>query len=97
MKTIGDSRKYVRSLGAMMESGFFGAYIKEQERIGEKLRDDLTKPRPDNKKDLDFFVSVHEDAAESLQLSLDRSLLKAKKHETRNRPLPRSFPRALRF
>lgn len=86
MKTIGDSRKYVRSLGAMMESGFFGAYIKEQERIGEKLRDDLDEAAPDNKKDLDFFVSVHEDAAESLQLSLDRSLLKAKKHETRNRP-----------
>lgn len=86
MKTIGDSRKYVRNLSSMMESGFFSAYIKDQERIGDKLREDLDEAAPDSKKDLDFFVATHEDAAESLQLSLDRSLLKAKKHETRSRP-----------
>ncbi len=86
MRTIGDSRKYVRNLSSMMDSGFFPAYIKEQERIGEVLREDLNEAAPENKKDLDFFVATHEEASENLQMSLDRSLLKAKKHETRNRP-----------
>jgi hypothetical protein len=86
MRTIGDSRKYIRNLSAMMDTGFFSAYIKEQERIGEALREDIDEAAPESKKDLDFFVSTHEEAAESLQLSLDKSLLKAKKHETRNRP-----------
>lgn len=86
MGTIGDSRKYIRNLSSMMDSGFFTAYIKDQERIGEALREDINEAAPENKKDLDLFVSTHEEAAENLQMSLDRSLLKAKKHETRNRP-----------
>ena len=86
MHTLGDSRKYVRNLNSMMESGFFSAYIKEQDRIGEELRKELDEIAPENKKDLELFVSSHEETAENLQMSLDRSLLKAKKHETRNRP-----------
>ena len=86
MRTIGDSRKYIRNLSQMMDTGFFTAYIKDQERIGEVLREDLNEAAPEGKRDLDFFVSTHEEAAENLQMSLDRSLLKAKKHETRNKP-----------
>lgn len=86
MHTIGDSKKYIRNLSSMMESGSFPAYIKDQERIGQKLREDLNEAAPESKKDLDFFVSTHEEQAENMQLSLDRSLLKAKKHETRSRP-----------
>lgn len=86
MRTIGDSRKYIRNLGQMMDTGFFTAYIKDQERIGKALKEDLDEAAPTGKRDLDFFISTHEEAAENLQMSLDRSLLKAKKHETRNRP-----------
>lgn len=86
MRTIGDSRKYIRNLSQMMDTGFFTAYIKDQERIGEALKEDLDEAAPGGKRDLDFFVSTHEDVAENLRLSLDRSLLRAKKHETRNRP-----------
>ena len=86
MRTIGDSRKYIRNLSQMMDTGFFTAYIKDQERIGEVLKEDLDEAAPEGKRDLDFFVSTHEEAAENLQMSLDRSLLKAKKHETRNKP-----------
>ena len=86
MKTIGDSRKYVRNLSQMMDNGFFMSYIKEQERIGNALVDDLNESMPTSRRDIDFFVSTHEEAAEALQLSLDKSLLKAKKQETRSRP-----------
>ena len=86
MRTIGDSRKFIRNLSSMMDSGFFSAYIKDQERICEALREDINEAAPENKNDLDFFVSTHEEAAENLQMSLDRSLLKTKRHETRNRP-----------
>ena len=75
MRTIGDSRKYIRNLSQMMDTGFFTAYIKEQERIGEVLKEDLDEAAPEGKRDLDFFVSTHEEAAENLQMSLDRSLL----------------------
>ncbi len=86
MKTIGDSRKYIRELGQMMSTGFFATYIKDQERIAGIIHDELEEAAPKDKGGLDFFVNNHEDAAETLQLSLDKSLLKARKHETRNRP-----------
>ena len=86
MRTIGDSRKFIRNLSSMMDSGFFSAYIKDQERICEAFREDINEAAPENRNDLDFFVSTHEELAESLQLSLDKSLLKTKKQETRNRP-----------
>ena len=86
MNTIGDSRKYIRNLNSMMESGFFNAYIKEQERIGAALKEDLDEVMPENKKDLEYFASTHQEIAEDLQMSFDRSLLRTKRRETRNRP-----------
>ena len=86
MKTITDGRKYVRNLSQMMDNGFFMSYIKEQERIGTVLVDELNEENPTSKKELERFVTSHEEAAEDLQVSLDKSLLKAKKQETRSRP-----------
>lgn len=86
MRTIGDSRKYIRSLSQMMESGFFPSYIKDMQRIGSELKENLDEAMPKGKKELDYFISSREEVAENLQLSLDKSLLKAKKHETRSRP-----------
>lgn len=86
MHTIGDSRKYVNNLSAMMNSGFFPVYIKEQDKISYALSVDMEAFYPQNKGELESFISSHEEEAEALQMSLDKSLLKAKKHETRNRP-----------
>lgn len=86
MHTVGDSRKFTRNISSMMDAGFFGVYMKEQERIGEVLQSELEAAAPKNKQELDTFVSMHEEAAEELQLSLDKSLLKAKKNETRSKP-----------
>lgn len=86
MHSIVDGKKYMRNLNSMMDTGFFMTYMREQERIGSSLVDDLNESMPTSKKDIDLFVSTHEEAAEALQLSLDKSLLKAKKQETRSRP-----------
>ena len=41
MHSIVDGRKYMRNLSSMMDSGFFMTYMREQERIGSELRDQL--------------------------------------------------------
>lgn len=86
MHSIVDSRKYMRNLSSMMDSGFFMTYMKEQERIGSELRQDLQNEKFASKEDIDIFVNFHQDLARDLQSSLDRTVLKAKKHETRNKP-----------
>lgn len=86
MHSIVDGRKYMRNLSSMMDSGFFMTYMREQERIGTELREQLGGETFASKKELDAFVCDNEDAVEDLQSSLDRTVLKAKKHETRNKP-----------
>lgn len=86
MKTIGDSRKFIRNLDAMMANGFFHTYLKEQEKIEEQLQVDLDQADLKTKRDLDRFVLTHEEIAELMQVAADQSLLKAKRRETRNRP-----------
>lgn len=86
MRTAGDSKKYIRNLGSMISNGLLPEYLKEQEILERQLKIDLYDANPKNKNELEFFVSTHEDIAESLELSLDRSLLRTRKQETRNRP-----------
>ena len=85
MGAIGDTRKYVRNISSMMDNGFFNVYLREQ----EKIRDEINEEMPDSfssLKELEKFVKDHDDLTEDLQISLDKSLLKAKKKETKSRP-----------
>lgn len=86
MKTFIDQRKYMRDLKAMMDSGLYSSYIKRQNRIAEELEEKKTEAGITTKKDLDEFVKRNEDAAEELQISMERSLLQTKKSQARNRP-----------
>lgn len=86
LKTTGDSRKYIRSLGAMMESGIFSTYIKKQLHLGEELHTGLETADPKNQKQLQDFVQQNQDTADELRSMFDTSLLKAKKRETKAKP-----------
>lgn len=86
MKTFNDQRKYIRDLKAMMDSGLYSSYIKKQNKIAEDLEEKKAKAGITTKKELDEFVKRNEDAAEELQISMERSLLQTKKSQARNRP-----------
>ena len=86
MKTVGDGRKYIRNLTAMDKNGFLPAYLKEQERIGKEIQTRVVQFAPDSKAAIDHFVAQNEDLTDDLELSMDKSLLKAKRKETRSKP-----------
>lgn len=86
MKTFIDQRKYMRDLKAMMDSGLYSSYIKKQNKIAEDLEGKKAEAGIATKKELDEFVKRNEDAAEELQISMERSLLQTKKSQARNRP-----------
>ena len=86
MKTVGDGRKYIQSLNSMLANGLLPAYLKEQQRLGELARERLQAAQPDSKPMLDRFVRENEQITEDLQLSMDKSLLKARRSETRSKP-----------
>lgn len=86
MKTFADQQKYIRNVKAMMDSGMYTAYIKKQTQIVDELEQQKKEQPITNKKELDAFIQKHEDIAEDLQISMDRSLLQSKKAQTKARP-----------
>lgn len=86
MKTIGDSRKYIRNLNSMLANGFLSVYLKEQAKLGAQLQEQLSQCSTGTKHELECFIRDHEELSEELQLSAEKPLLKAKRAETRGKP-----------
>lgn len=86
MKSSEDSARYIRDIAKMMDNGFFKAYLKEQNRIKESLRERLEDEQPETLEELKSFVDKNDDITDELIVSKEKSLLQSKKKETRNRP-----------
>lgn len=86
MKSADDNARYIREIGKMMDNGFFVAYLKEQNRIRGDIQERLEDDQPETLYELKAFVKKNEDIADELKVSKEKSLLKSKKKETRNRP-----------
>lgn len=86
MGSFADQKKYIRNVKAMMDSGLYSSYMKKQVEIADEI-EEKKKERPiTNKRDLDEFIKDNEELSEDLQISMDRSLLKSKKAQTKSRP-----------
>lgn len=86
MKTLGDSRKFIRNLNSMLANGFLSVYLKEQAKLGAQLQEKLAQSPTGTKHELECFVRANEELSEELQLSAEKPLLKAKRAETRGKP-----------
>lgn len=86
MKSAEDNARYIREIGKMMDNGFFVAYLKEQNRIREDVKERLDNNQPETLEELKTFVNDNDDITDDLKVSKEKSLLQSKKKETRNRP-----------
>lgn len=86
MQTIGDSRKFIRNINTMMETGIFNTYIKKQIEIAEKIKEKLYAVPLKNAAELKEFVDDNQELAEELRNTMDLSILRAKKRVTKSRP-----------
>ena len=86
MQTIGDSRKFIRNINTMMETGIFNTYIKKQIEITEKIKEKLYAVSLKNAAELKEFVDDNQELAEELRNTMDLSVLRAKKRVTKSRP-----------
>ena len=86
MKSADDNARYIREIGKMMDNGFFAAYLKEQNRIREDVKERLEDNQPETLEELKSFVVENDDITDDLKVSKEKSLLQSKKKETRNKP-----------
>lgn len=86
MKTTGDSRKYIRNIGAMMSTNIYTTYLKKQAELGDVLHSALMEKRPKNMEDFDAFITENAQLADEMRNMFDSAVLKSKKRETKARP-----------
>lgn len=86
MKSADDNARYIREIGKMMDNGFFAAYLKEQNRIKNDVKERLEENQPETLEELKTFVNKNDDITDDLKVSKEKSLLQSKKKETRNKP-----------
>jgi len=85
MRSEGDMRQYVRSLKNIIGTDYQEEFIEEQREIAAKVVESL----PD-KVDVNTIrdkIRINEDIVQELSNSLEKSLMKVKKTETRNLPV----------
>ena len=86
MRSADDNARYIREIVKMMDNGFFPAYLKEQNRIKKETKARLEEEKPDSVESLRRFVDQNDDITDELKISRERSLLKSKRKEARNKP-----------
>lgn len=86
MRSADDNARYIREIVKMMDNGFFPAYLKEQNRLKEETKNRLEEEKPDSVESLRHFVDQNDDITDELKISRERSLLKSKRKEARNKP-----------
>ncbi len=86
MKTIGDGRRYIRSISSMMDTNIFNTYLKKQTELSEQLRKLLAEQHPVNMQEFDTFIKENSQLCDEMQNNFDTVVLKSKKRETKARP-----------
>lgn len=86
MKTTGDSRKYIRSIGAMMDTNIYTTYLKKQAELGDLLRTALTEQKPKTMEEFESFITMNSQLADEMRNMFDSAVLRSKKRETKARP-----------
>ena len=86
MRSADDNARYIRDIVRVMDNGFLPVYLKEQNRLKEEVKKRLEQNQPDSVESLRYFVNENDDITDELKISKERSLLKSKKKEARNKP-----------
>ncbi len=89
LKAMPDQRRFIREIKGLIRSGNCDAYFAEQEKLGERLREDYDAIDIRSKADVERFAAEHAGLAEEMQASMERALqrsrvqqVKAKASET---------------
>lgn len=87
MKTMGDSRRFIRNLNSMIDTGIINTYMKDQSRIGNDIQIALEDSNIGSKDDIDKFVLDNRELASDLVISLDKVVLRSNRQRTRKQPV----------
>lgn len=87
MKTSNDLGRFVRKFKDIMVSDYADDFIEEQKDIAYRVVECLPPKGAVNEKVIRDVIRGNDELGQELERSMDKALTKAKKNETRNRPV----------
>lgn len=85
LKTSNDLGRFVRRIKDIITFDYMEEFIEEQKEIAYRVVDSL--PTKVNEKIIRDVIRANDEVGQDLEQSMDKALAKAKKTETRNRPV----------
>lgn len=87
MQTAGDMTRFVRHIKTIVGTEYQEEFFKEQKEIAEKVVDTIPAQGKVTTGVIREVVRANNEAVRELELSMEKTLTKAKKTETKNRPI----------
>ena len=86
MGSVADQRKFIRNIKHLMDEGVYESFIKRQNKIHEKIAEEMESTDLRSVKDIEDFSKKHKDLSEDLAVAMDRSVSGMKKAQSRAKP-----------
>lgn len=87
MQTAGDMTRFVRQIKSIVGTEYQEEFLEEQKEIAGKVVDTLPEQGKMSTACIREVVRTNEEAVQGLERSMEKSLTKVKKNETKNRPI----------
>lgn len=87
MQTTGDMTRFVRQIKSIVGTEYQEEFLEEQKEIAAKVVDSLPQQENMNTALIREVIRTNEEAVQKLERSMEKSLTKVKKNETKNRPI----------
>lgn len=87
MQTSGDMTRFVRHIKAVVGTEYQEEFFEEQKEIAAKVVDTLPDQSKVNTAVIRDVVRASDDVVQELERSMEKTLTKVKKNETKNRPI----------
>lgn len=86
MQPVGDMTRYVRNIKSILGTSYAGEFLDEQTQIAMQVAEKLPETGKVTTAAIRDKIRTQEDLVEKLKNSMDKTLMRVKKDETRNRP-----------
>lgn len=86
MSAITDQRKFIRDIKKLLKNGAYDTYFAEQQKIGQDISEGFSAIEVKSKADVDRFAQENVKLTESLQISMERALLRSRAQQIKAKP-----------
>ena len=87
MQTAGDMTRFVRHIKAVVGTEYQEEFLEEQKALAAKVVDTLPEQGKVNTTVIREVVRANDEVVQELERSMEKTLTKVKKNETKNRPI----------